>query len=267
MKILSIDIGIKNLAYIILDINDSSYTIIDWNIINLSNYNNCTNCTNQATFVKDNIYYCKKHAKLCNFIEPGIHNTHLKRNNIKDLFVIANNYNIEYNNKIKKNDLINLITNYQLINYLNIVQNINSNTINLIDIGINIKQKFNNVFNSNSLINIDYILLENQIGPIANRMKTIQGMLAQYFISNDNYNIKFVSSINKLSPFIKEKLDYKQRKCKSVEITNKLIYNQNIKIQNEFNNSKKKDDLSDCFLQAIAYIIQNKLSKYEFNLN
>ena len=34
MKILSIDVGIKNLAICIIDIQDKTHTIIDWGIIN-----------------------------------------------------------------------------------------------------------------------------------------------------------------------------------------------------------------------------------------
>ena len=33
---------------------------------------------------------------------------------------------------------------------------------------------------------ITHVFIENQISPIANRMKTIQGMLAQYFIMKSN---------------------------------------------------------------------------------
>ena len=50
-----------------------------------------------------------------------------------------------------------------------------------------------------SLGDIDRVIIENQISPIANRMKTVQGMLSQYFLmSNDKLDIEFISSINKL---------------------------------------------------------------------
>ena len=37
--------------------------------------------------------------------------------------------------------------------------------------------------------------------PIANRMKTIQGMIAQYFIDKNVKLIKFISASNKLKNF------------------------------------------------------------------
>ena len=36
-------------------------------------------------------------------------------------------------------------------------------------------------------------------------MKSIQGMIAQYFICNNQNNIIFVSAINKLKPFLTDK--------------------------------------------------------------
>ena len=83
----------------------------------------------------------------------------------------------------------------------------NASQLDLITIGRNIKNKFNNIFSNEE--KIDYVLIENQISPIANRMKTIQGMIAQYFIMNDSEHIEFVSSINGRYIFIKYiKIEY-----------------------------------------------------------
>ena len=37
MNVLSIDVGMKNLAYCILKVKDNTYDITDWDIINLCN--------------------------------------------------------------------------------------------------------------------------------------------------------------------------------------------------------------------------------------
>ena len=72
--------------------------------------------------------------------------------------------------------------------------------------------------------NIDYVLIENQISTIATRMKTLQGMITQYFIMRDVENIEFVSSTNKLKPFLdKKKTSYAERKKMGINVTNKII--------------------------------------------
>ena len=60
---------------------------------------------------------------------------------------------------------------------------------------------------------IDLILIENQIGPLALRMKMIQGMITQHFIEVGLTNIEFVNAINKLKIFLgNKKTNYQERK-------------------------------------------------------
>ena len=83
MKLLSIDIGIKNLAIIIIETNDNidktnisdnsnnnDFKIIKWDVINLCDKNiNCSElaCKKKPLFFKNNNYYCKIHAKKTNY--------------------------------------------------------------------------------------------------------------------------------------------------------------------------------------------------------
>ena len=113
--------------------------------------------------------------------------------------------------------------------------------------------------------NIDMILIENQIGQNAIKMKTIQGMINMYFIMR-NFNIQNIINYNachKLKPFIgKEKTTYAQRKKLSKQITYYLCEHYYDKSIFDFYKSfKKKDDLADCLLQGLDYIRkQNKVS-------
>ena len=70
MIILSIDVGLKNLAYCLFFIeNKTKYCIKMWDTINLCNdepMQCCAaikQCPNKAKYAKDNLYYCKTHAK------------------------------------------------------------------------------------------------------------------------------------------------------------------------------------------------------------
>ena len=141
------------------------------------------------------------------------------------------------------------------------ITKVNAGKVDLVTIGKNIQHKFDEIF----VDHLDIIIIENQIGPLANKMKTIQGMLAQYFIMKNNLiQIEFISACNKLKDFIKEsnindnskKLDYKERKQLGIKTCLELV-NSDFKYaawNTFFIKHKKKDDLSDCFLQGIWYI-------------
>jgi hypothetical protein len=90
-------------------------------------------------------------------------------------------------------------------------------------------------------------------------MKTIQGMIVQYFIMSDVLvdNFEFISAANKLKDFVKEeKIKYSDRKklgiVKTLEtITNDHRFHEHAEY---FKNHKKKDDLADSFLQGLWFI-------------
>ena len=265
MKVLSIDIGIKNLAFILIEHaeNCCTFEIIKWDIINLCNsIPNCSNpkCNAQAKFYKNNSFFCKKHTKNEEYKIPNINIKTLGKQNIKILNNIVDENNIELNNesnkKLNKQDMIKAIEDHVENNYFNVIETINANNINLIDIGINLKCECNKIFDTQTIESIDMIIIENQISPIANRMKTIQGMVAQYFIDRGNYNIEFISAANKLKLFIEnKKTSYSERKKLSINFTNELLNKKNKTKECEFfMKHMKKDDLADCYLQAIYYL-------------
>ena len=64
-------------------------------------------------------------------------------------------------------------------NYLKTIEKVNSNNLNMISCGTMLKESLDEYFKDKQ---IDLILIENQIGPLALRMKMIQGMITQYFI-------------------------------------------------------------------------------------
>jgi hypothetical protein len=160
----------------------------------------------------------------------------------------------------------------------------NACDVDMIILGRNLKTKFDLIFNdeeSDSEHVIDAVVIENQIGPLAGRMKMLQGMIAQYFIMKNVDKIEFISATNKLKLFKnvknsntntsppslleteKQENSYKFRKQQGQFICRSLIsfYPSLQSWNQEFDKHLKKDDLADCFLQGYYYMHSN--SKYK----
>ena len=274
MKILSIDVGIKNLAFCLFEkAQDSShFNITKWDVVNISEEetfaccyaeNNIT-CGKPAKFSKDDSCFCLKHAKKQQYQIPTteLKPTFINKQKIQKLYDIADKYNILYKKPIIKANLVSLINQHVIQTCFKEVHAANASKVDLIKIGINLKTRFNHLFSDETTI--EYVIIENQISPIANRMKTIQGMIVQYFIMSnitvDKY--EFISASNKLKDCtIEDKTSYTNRKklgiAKCLEIiSNDQRFNEKTDF---FKTHKKKDDLSDSFLQGMWFINNKKL--------
>jgi len=281
MKILSIDVGIKNLAFCLFDKSPTAehFKVSKWDVVNLSE-EECLKCgfvepkvallekniicNKPAKFKKDGQCFCVKHSKKQQYHIPTSEQkpSFINKQKIAKLYEIADSYNIKYDPKIKKNDLAILINEHIYKAYFETIESKKANEVDLFNIGVNIKNKFNDLFKDEG--KIDYVIIENQIGPLAIRMKTIQGMIVQYFImSNLNVeHIEFISASNKLKDCdVKDKEKYSDRKklgiakCLGV-LTIDFRFNEHMTY---FNSHKKKDDLSDSFLQGLWFINNKKL--------
>ena len=138
-------------------------------------------------------------------------------------------------------------------------------SVDLITIGRNMHRRFDAL--PHLAAGIDVVIIENQMSTLATRMKTLQGMITQYFIMRGVPDIRFISATNKLKLFSEEgggdkegKDDYADRKKRSIEITRALINNaaHMPMMAMQFVEHKKKDDLADCFLQGLWWLCKGR---------
>lgn len=341
MKIISFDVGIKNMAYCIFLLKSESesesesqenpFKIMDWNVVSLmeeekpnifcnanstktvlkkpkKNMNKSLlnesseqkRCCRIGKYTKGTNIYCDKHSKTQTewlIPETRFSQKVLKKTKIEDMIQLASELKIENIGK-KRVDIMKTFDDFVVNKCLEpviSVKNKSAGEVDLVSIGKKMKDVFDNVLKEHK--DISHVLIENQISPLANRMKTIQGMLSQYFIMQyDAISIEFISSFNKLKTFSDIKKDtlelefdvdaqvarnicqtesnktqtqkYKNHKKDGVYYS-KMVLENNIWISNNqwtiIMDSKKKDDLADCFLQGLWYLI--KIKKITMNKN
>jgi hypothetical protein len=334
MCLLSIDVGIRNLAYCMFD---SSGDIVDWNILNLMGaepaaktcqeiQQNKAVCGKKATFevgatcgflnatrsyaptssaplqppsltgnlrsrgvagetapslltgnheaggsqgglapeahmtaqaVKQSPCYCNKHAKTSGFImpTPQLAPSNLKKQKINQLKQMAASLHIPIPREDTRQTILTKILAFLADNGLTQIkfQKANAGHADLIGIGRELKRQMDN---KPHFRDITKVIIENQISPIATRMKTIQGMIAQYFIMrNDAIVIEFVSSSGKLKGFEKQNTEvaseYSQHKKDAVFYCKQFLNTEKYEKWKFMMEMKKKDDLADCFLQGV----------------
>jgi len=300
---------------------DAPITIHDWNVLSMIEEAapaifpcNCMiagknkkiepkQCNKASKYSKNDQYFCDRHAKIYKqYIIPTKKHScaFIKKQKVPDLIALCNTHMLLLNRDaktLKKEQLIEILSGFykqMCFDPIVTLKSKNANEIDLIHIGKSIKRLFDQLPDIDS---ITHVLIENQISPIANRMKTIQGMLAQYFImKNDNIHIDFVSSSHKLNQFkqiqanreptnaivehsagasANTQLDnsgktnphYKAHKSDGITYCQEILEkNATLTQWNLSMNTRKKDDLADAFLQGMWYFKQQNIICYADDL-
>ncbi len=287
IRILSIDVGIINLAYCVLVCNKSKgdFKIEKWGLINLidnhfgdfkciaklkSGKRKGNNCNNKAICFKENLQdecYCGSHHKILPIN---------KRIQIK--------YKLLCEKKLqsgkKKGSLCGKNASfyikkstYEIIGYCKVhCKNIDNckryytvDNIGSLDLK---KILFTELDKNTDLQNVDYIGIEYQPKHAREKMKMLASAIHDYFIlrcliDKKNHQLKNIKSIdakNKLTMYegpplsCHLKIQYDRNKWYAKEYCKWLLKkHKKIDWLNYFNKFPKKDDLADSFLQGLWY--------------
>jgi hypothetical protein len=298
-RVLSIDVGMKNLAYCLFELTPDAgeiktpehvmhrASIVAWDTVNLCDDGTAASdekpaapvcsavgCKFAAKFAHSGTHYCTRHANASGYkmpLLPSIASAKiLKRMTLEQLKAFSGEYlSSTIPEKCEKSKLKLLQHLHESIaaEYLVGVslkpKVISAASLDLITIGRNMHRQFDALPHLTS--GIDVVIIENQLSTLATRMKTLQGMITQYFIMRGVPDIRFISATNKLKLFDPkkdgeadkaDKADYADRKKRSIEITRSLLLTQSTQSA-RFETHKKKDDLADCFLQGVWWLSGN----------
>ena len=240
-RIISFDIGIKNLSYCIFEIIDGSSSILDWRTVNLMESGDINEpiycntiivpkrvpkkdkgmsntvvlekkCGKTAKYQKDECYFCETHAKSSKWILPKktFESSSLLKYKSAELLNYYNTVMNRNDTKKTKKDMVDELLLFYKDKCLEIARPIgsipltNSKQFGMITLSKNMKRILDTMpfFDG-----FTHVIIENQISTIASRMNNIQGILTMYFImkyeNTQTPKLEYISSFNKLKNFVK----------------------------------------------------------------
>ena len=295
MRVLSWDVGIINLAFCLLEFDETTkkWEIINWDIINLTNRDSmkCYDCGANPSFYQELYenpikYTCKNHMKkivqtppefnsLFNIIESEIPDCNCSfagqvkcEKKIKFTFQNNSNYCTTHAKVLYKK----LANNYKLKPFSKkAVRNISLDVLRLTLI--------KNLEAKSDLLSANIVVIENQPTLKNPRMKAISSTVYDYYLirgiidkeltKSNIETVRYMCPSNKLKlanegdtqSLIKLKGDesktYKLTKSLAIKYCQELIKPYENWI-NKLSSHKKKDDLADCFLQGLYLIMTLK---------
>lgn len=298
MKICSFDVGIKNLAYCIIDKNENDFNILYWDIINISNQEKKERLT--CNYIVNN----KKCNKYCNLYyfdndidKKGLCKEHQKEHKkiLHDRYVYCSENNIcNYKSKrhckniaIHKCDNIDLCEQHSNIFFKKLLSEhklfkLKNQNVNHESNFVLAKNMYEKLDNLKFVLDVDEVLIENQPTLKNPVMKNIASLLFGYFILRGVIEhrinvVKFISPLNKMkinSEISKDVLGKYEKKyeikkaTKNLGITyTKIILSEKQHNLNLINTHSKIDDLCDAFLQGYNYLYKNdnyvSIDKYQ----
>lgn len=251
MRLISFDVGLRNLAYCVLEGTSRHDLKIDgWGLIDImaemGGLDNplCYKCKKPACWKQNQTYSCTRHKGTSGSSYPK---TTLMKKSKEELLLLGNSLNIS--GKTKKELVDQLYTHYSGNVWKRCVKSAKQGSV--VDLAPAIAKSLQNRLPTWK--NADLVVFEQQPDK---RMLCVQGMLHMWFVTQ-GFRCKGVSAVHKLTNMIT--LDdstktYKGRKKTGIVHAAELVPTEELKTF--MMKHPKKDDLADCFLQGL-WILEN----------
>lgn len=281
-KILSFDVGIKNLAYCLIHFNNGKYEIKKWGIINLieesTNQECCEKekCKKPVKWLSEKdgnvVYYCGIHKGLYSDLDENWEDDYVSKTDKLECSTCGKTayYITKEGTNLcaihKKSYLKKVETSHKL----KAVSKKKCNNFTTFDLG---KKMFNIMDGMKDFLQVDEVLIENQPTLKNPRMKAISSLAFSYFIlrgitdgeknGSSIKNVRFISPSNKLKVNQDQTLEvlskteegkvYKMTKDLAKQYT-RILLKDDKKWLDHLDTYKKKDDMCDALLQGYHYL-------------
>ena len=255
MKVVSIDVGLRNLAYCVLEgTSRTDVRIVDWNIIDVLGESagvgaiHCFKCKTAARYehASDGTFACSRHVPK----KKAVTKKELTTKTVNQLHEMLAELGLS-SEATKKVELVKLIFNHHKQNTWKkcVSSAAQGSSLDLApDIIRSLDQR------SESWKGADLVCVENQMD---RRMFGVQAMLQMYFCCR-GFRCMGTSATHKLSNIVTVEdstASYKGRKKTGITHAYALVPAEN---QEHFAKHPKKDDLADSFLQGLWCLEHNK---------
>jgi hypothetical protein len=254
-KIVAFDIGIKNLAFCILENDKDVLALENCNILEPVEQVNCSKCTVKASYKVDDNVFCKRHIPKTHTILKELDSRKLPV--IKTLKELILTHNCENLGSTKDKCLESLAKKFVFPFEQPKQENASKVSLELIHDSLRkfVQEKWS-IFS-----NCTHVLLENQPAFKNPHMKSVQVLLfatlrEQFLENQQTPEYYFIHAKKKVTDAKKGDEGYTERKNKSEERLKILFDNNTVNnniIYEEWKKAKKKSDMADALCMCVDF--------------